>query len=102
MDFDNFKKEIIHYIEDLRLSVLAELDIIYKIYMEKYAKLKGEVLEIKRMRDEIEFEITSKGQGLSGNNFRSSHLASSNINTVKSIENGLKDMKKYHILNYIS
>ena len=24
------------------------------------------------------------------------------MNTIKSIENGLKDMKKYHIVNYIT
>lgn len=30
---------------------MAELDNIYKAYMERYAKLKGEVLEIKRLRD---------------------------------------------------
>lgn len=38
---DLFKKEIIHIIEDLKISMLAELDLSYKLYIEKYAFLKS-------------------------------------------------------------
>lgn len=41
---DSYKKEISHYIDDFKLSLMAELDNVYKVYMERYAKLKGEVL----------------------------------------------------------
>ena len=37
-----------------------------------------------------------------GHHLNLNNLNGSNLNTIKSIENGLKDMKKYHILNYIS
>jgi 1-aminocyclopropane-1-carboxylate deaminase/D-cysteine desulfhydrase-like pyridoxal-dependent ACC family enzyme len=40
-EFDSVKREIIHNIEDLKLSVHAELDRVYKIFMEKYAIFKG-------------------------------------------------------------
>lgn len=42
-DMEIFKKEIIHIIEDLKISMLAELDLSYKLYIEKYAFLKSEV-----------------------------------------------------------
>lgn len=42
-DMEIFKKEIIHVIEDLKISMLAELDLSYKLYIEKYAFLKSEV-----------------------------------------------------------
>ena len=39
--FDSLKMEIDHNIEDMKISVQAELDRIYRNYMEKYANLKG-------------------------------------------------------------
>lgn len=39
-DFEVFKKELSHIIDDLKLSMVAELDLIYKSYIEKYALLK--------------------------------------------------------------
>jgi hypothetical protein len=53
-DMDIFKKEIIHVIEDLKISMLAELDLSYKLYIEKYAFLKSEVQEIRRLKKQIE------------------------------------------------
>lgn len=44
---------MVHNIDDLKISIYAELDRVYKFYMEKYATLKGEIMEIKRMKDEI-------------------------------------------------
>lgn len=40
-DFEVFKKEINHVIDDLKLSVAAELDTLYKTYIEKYAYMKS-------------------------------------------------------------
>lgn len=42
-----------HVLEDLKLSVQAELDLVYKVFMSKYAEVKGEVQEIRRLRKEI-------------------------------------------------
>ncbi len=39
--------------EDLKISIFAELDRIYRFYMEKYATLKSEIMEVKRLKDEI-------------------------------------------------
>lgn len=50
----NFKTEINHTLEDLRLSLHAHLDRIYQGYIERYAKFKGELLEINRLKDQIE------------------------------------------------
>jgi hypothetical protein len=33
-----------HNIDDLKISIFAELDRIYRNYMEKYANLKGEIM----------------------------------------------------------
>ena len=35
--------EIDHLLEDLKLSVQAELDQVYKVFISKYAEVKGEV-----------------------------------------------------------
>ena len=48
---EHLKNEVIHNIDDLRISILAELDRIYKNYMEKYATLKSEIVQIKKMKD---------------------------------------------------
>ena len=40
-DFAVFRAEIDHILEDVKLSVQAELDLIYKSYITKYAELKG-------------------------------------------------------------
>ena len=42
-DFAVFRAEIDHILEDVKISVQAELDLIYKSYITKYAELKGEV-----------------------------------------------------------
>ena len=49
-----------HNIDDLKISIYAELDRIYQTYMERYATLKGEIMEIKRLKDSIELNIESK------------------------------------------
>jgi hypothetical protein len=40
-------------LEDIKISVQAELDLVYKSYITKYAELKGEVQELRLMRKEI-------------------------------------------------
>ena len=49
-DFAVFRAEIDHILEDVKISVQAELDLIYKSYITKYAELKGEVQELRLMR----------------------------------------------------
>ena len=49
-DFAVFRAEIDHILEDVKISVQAELDLIYKAYITKYAELKGEVQELRMMR----------------------------------------------------
>jgi hypothetical protein len=49
-EIEHIKKEMIHNIDDLKISIYAELDRIYKNYMEKYATLKGEIVGIKKMK----------------------------------------------------
>lgn len=39
--------------EDVKISVQAELDLVYKAYITKYAELKGEVQELRLLRKEI-------------------------------------------------
>ncbi len=40
-EIDQLKKEMMHNLDDLKISILAELDRVYKDYMEKYATVKG-------------------------------------------------------------
>jgi hypothetical protein len=53
LDIESMKNELIHNIDDLKISVLAELDGIYCSYMTKYANLKSEIMEIKHMKDQL-------------------------------------------------
>jgi hypothetical protein len=39
--------------DDLKISILAELDRVYKSYMERYAALKAEIVQIKKMKEDI-------------------------------------------------
>lgn len=36
--------------EDIKISVQAELDLVYKTYITKYAEIKGEVQELRLLR----------------------------------------------------
>lgn len=42
-DFSILKTEIQHVLEDLKLSFQAQLDLVYKTFITKYAEVKGEV-----------------------------------------------------------
>jgi hypothetical protein len=48
-----FRTEIDHILEDIKISVQAELDLVYKSYITKYAEIKGEVQELRMLRKEI-------------------------------------------------
>jgi hypothetical protein len=42
-DFAVLKTEVEHILEDLKLSVQAELDLVYTVFIAKYAEVKAEV-----------------------------------------------------------
>jgi hypothetical protein len=50
-DVSAWRVEFNHNVEDLRLSLHAELDRIYQNYLERYAQFKGELLEINRLKE---------------------------------------------------
>ena len=101
------KKEIIHNIDDLKISVFAELDRIYRQYMEKYATLKAEIMEVKRIKDELEMDINRRNtyaipsHELSRGN-KDGSWSSSNLNIMKTMQKNNFDIKKYQMLGYIS
>lgn len=65
-DFSVFRAEIDHILEDVKLSVQAELDLVYKTYITKYADLKGEVQDLRLLRKEV--LMSSQGPANYGNN----------------------------------
>jgi hypothetical protein len=101
----SFKTEIIHILEDLRLSLNAHLDRIYQGYIERYAKFKGEIFEINRLKEQIEIEC-GRSFNYSSKSMRdltnTSTLAGSNVNTISQMETGTRELKRYHFLSYIS
>lgn len=78
------KREIIHNIEDLKLSVQAELDRVYKLFMEKYAVFKTEIMEIKRLREEIETDLELRRMTPTNNGGRYSTNPSPKLSSNKS------------------
>ena len=106
-EIETLKKEVIHNIDDLKISIFAELDRIYRSYMEKYATLKAEIMEVKRMKDELEMDINRRNTHIeakyeaprSKDNFSGS---ASNANIMKSLERNNFDLKKYQMMGYIA
>ena len=94
-DMEIFKKEIIHVIEDLKISMLAELDLSYKLYIEKYAFLKSEVQEIRRLKKQIEAQNVSRIDSRL-------HSAASNSEMVKEIELEVNNLRNYKISQYVN
>lgn len=82
----------------------AHLDRIYQGYIERYAKFKGEILEINRLKDQIEIEYGSINTCCKSNATRQSFnsTVSSNAQTISQMENTSKELKKYHFLNYVA
>jgi hypothetical protein len=109
-EVEQLKKEIVHNVDDLKISVLAELDRIYKNYMEKYATLKGEIVQIKKMKEEIEMDIDRRGTGYlpryqsgdSGEGVASRGVLPNNASIMRSLEKNNFDIKKSQMLKYIA
>lgn len=83
------------------------------MFMEKYAVFKSEIMEIKRLRDEIEADLELKRLSPTGARFStspngklnqkgSSASIQSNTNLIKSMESGSSEFRKYHMINYIA
>jgi len=109
-EVEQLKKEIVHNVDDLKISVFAELDRIYKNYMEKYATLKGEIVQIKKMKEEIELDIDRRGTGYipryhngdSEQGVGVRGVAGNNANIMRSLEKNNFDIKKSQMLKYIA
>ncbi len=103
---EHLKNEMIHNIDDLRISILAELDRIYKNYMEKYATLKSEIVQIKKMKDEMEMDIDRRSNHIvpkySERKETQQLSHTSNNNIMRSLEKNNFELKKYQVLNYFA
>jgi hypothetical protein len=101
---------MIHNVDDLKISVLAELDRVYKDYMEKYATLKGEIVQIKKMKEEIELDIDRRTTSFlpryhsndTGESSGSKGGLPNNAGIMRSLERNNFEIKKSQLLNYIA
>lgn len=83
----------------MRLSLHAHLDRIYQDYMERYAKFKGELFEINRLKSQIECEYPAHAFKRREDPHATSN---SNIHTISQMEKSANDMKKVHVMNYLA
>ena len=90
-----FKKEINHIVDDLKISMMAELDLCYKTYIEKYAYLKSEIQEMRLLKKQIEAQNSRPDVSRLNNH-------SSNSDMVKEIEREVANLKSYKISQYIN
>lgn len=79
--------------EDVKLSVQAELDLVYKTYITKYAQLKGEVQELRMIRKDL--LMNNQTGGSLGN------VNVSNRNLIEEIEKDAEQMRNYKIYGYL-
>lgn len=86
--------EIDHILEDVKISVQAELDLVYKTYITKYAQLKGEVQELRMIRKDL--LMNNQIGGNFGNNANVS-----NRNLIEEIEQDAEQMRNYKIYGYL-
>jgi hypothetical protein len=49
-DFEHLKQQVGHLIEDLQVSVLAELDLVYKDFLTRYKQFKQHMVSLKEIR----------------------------------------------------
>ena len=49
-DFDNLKKQIDHLLQDLQISLIAQLDQVYKEFMSRYKNFKQHMVNLKEIR----------------------------------------------------
>lgn len=88
--------EIDHILEDLKLSVQAELDQVYKVFISKYAEVKGEVQEIRRLRKEI---LMANYSGSYNGSFGKD---SSNNDILNEIEKDAEHFRNFKVYGYLS
>lgn len=84
-----------HVMEDLKISMQAELDKVYRFFIEKYATLKSEVQEIKKIKKEIET------QQISDSVYEKNIPMNSNKELIKELTKDSKNYRLYKIQNYI-
>lgn len=109
-EIEHLKKEMMHNVDDLKISIMAELDRVYKSYMEKYATLKGEVVQIKKMKEEIELDIDRRTNTYLPRYHQPDPKevplilsnAPANASIMRSLEKNNFDIKKSQMLNYIA
>jgi hypothetical protein len=90
------RTEIDHILEDIKISVQAELDLVYKTYITKYAELKGEVQELRMLRKEILMgNQTNYSGGFPNNN------SVSNKDLISEIEKDAEQMRNYKVYSYL-
>ena len=95
-DFAVIRTEIDHILEDIKISVQAELDLVYKTYITKYAELKGEVQELRMLRKEILMgNQTNFSGGFPNNN------SLSNKDLISEIEKDAEQMRNYKVYSYL-
>ncbi len=56
-DFNNLKKQIEHVLEDLQISFIAELDIVYKDFINRYKVFKQHMVNLKEIRRSLMNEV---------------------------------------------
>ena len=49
-DFANVKKQLEHILEDLQMSFIAELDVVYKEFIGRYQAFKGHMANLRDIR----------------------------------------------------
>ena len=91
-----FRAEVDHILEDVKISVQAELDLIYKSYITKYAELKGEVQELRLMRKEILMNSQNPYGGQNPNN-----ATVSNKDLISEIEKDAEHMRNFRVYGYL-
>lgn len=94
-DFAIFRTEIDHIMEDVKISVQAELDLVYKAYITKYAQIKGEVQELRLMRKEILMNNQAGFNGMGHN------TSISNKDLIHEIEKDAEHMRNFKIYGYL-
>lgn len=52
-DFENFSREILHLIEDLKLSIHSQLDFVFRDFINLYTSLKNQVVRMRETRRQI-------------------------------------------------
>ena len=79
--------------------MVAELDLVYKVFIEKYAMMKSELMEIRRLKKQIQSQ--SIVQSDISKLIMVQHNVS-NFDMVKELEEDALSMRNYKVNNYIN